>query len=115
VPLDVLLVPTVAPVLPWSEGSCAMVVKMLGWAFFAIAAALSTWVGVGAAKPVAVMREPVTTISLAAGCAGPAPAVGVAIDGAPAGAASCATAGDASASSASTLPVDSSARLNGAG
>ena len=62
-PLEVLLVPVVTPVEPCSEGSSAIVLKMLGSAFLAISAAPNTWVGVGARKPVEVILVPVTTTS----------------------------------------------------
>ena len=62
-PLDVLLVPVVTPVDPCSEGSCAIVLKMLGCAFKASCSAPITVVGVGAAKPLETMRDPVTTMS----------------------------------------------------
>ncbi len=65
-PLEVEL--TLVEVLaePCSDGSCATVVKILGSAFLAIESAVSTWVGVGAVKPLVRMREPVTTMSRAA-------------------------------------------------
>src|SRR5690606_29519197 len=56
------LLPTVTPVEPCSEGSSAMVVKMLGCAFCWIASESMICVGVGALNPVLRMRDPVTTI-----------------------------------------------------
>ena len=71
-PLDVLLVPVVTPVEPAKDGSCAIVVKTFGSALLAICAAPTICVGVGARKPVVVMREPVTTISAAPAAGGAA-------------------------------------------
>jgi hypothetical protein len=48
VPLDVLNVPVEAPVDPWSYGSCATALKMLGCAFLRIWSSPITVVGVGA-------------------------------------------------------------------
>ena len=66
-PLDVLNVPVAAPVDPCSEGSCAMVLNTLGCALLAICSSPMTVVGVGALKPLVVMRDPVTTMSAALG------------------------------------------------
>ncbi len=74
-PLEVLNVPVLVPVDPCSDGSCAIVVKILGCAFAAIAAASITVVGVGAVKPLVVIRDPVTTMSCAVGSAGGAGAL----------------------------------------
>lgn len=65
-PLEVLLVPVVTPVEPISDGSSAMVLKTFGSALLARSAAPSIWVGVGALKPLEVMRDPVTVTSCTA-------------------------------------------------
>ena len=61
--LEVLKVPVAAPVDPCSEGSWAIVLKILGCALFWICSSPITVVGVGAVNPLVVMRLPVTTIS----------------------------------------------------
>ena len=52
----------VVPVDPCKDGSCAIVVKMFGCAFWRSPPPI-TVVGVGALKPLEMIREPVTMIS----------------------------------------------------
>lgn len=66
-PLEVLKVLTCVPLDPCSDGSWEIVVKILGWAFAAICSLPITVVGVGAVKPLVLMRDPVTMISAALG------------------------------------------------
>jgi hypothetical protein len=78
-PLEVLNVPVVAPVDPCKEGNWAIVVKMFGSALRSRSAWPRAWVGVGAVKPVDLIREPVTTISEMAVALGASDAGGSAV------------------------------------
>ena len=67
-PLELPPLPKVAPVEPCSEGSSVMVVKTLGLACFSISCALNTVVGVGASKPLLMMREDDTVTDSTPSC-----------------------------------------------
>lgn len=64
-PLEVLKVLTLVPLDPYSDGNCAIALKTFGCALAVMALASTTVVGVGAVKPLVVMRDPVTTMSCA--------------------------------------------------